>query len=202
MSSSRPDRRQRILDAALRCFSKNGVAGTRIEDVLAASHSSAGSLYHFFGGKEALAGAVYVEGLRAYHTSLAERLARLRSPEALVRAVVTHYLEWLTDHPEQARYLLEHRRSSPVRAVEKEIRAATRAAFEAYEARLAPFVIEGRVVKLPAELYAALLLGPAQTLAAHWLPRGRSDELRAAAPALADAAWRALRRGDETGGSP
>jgi AcrR family transcriptional regulator len=188
------DRRRRILTAALRCFSKRGVAGTSVEEVLRASRSSVGSLYHFFGGKEGLAGAVYVEGLRLYHESLAAKLARLREPEAIVRATVLHYVAWVTQNPEWALYLLEHRRSSHVVAVEREIRAVTREAFDAYEARLAPFVREGRVAKLPPELLASLLLGPAQALAGAWLRRGRAEELRAAAPALADAAWRALRR--------
>jgi AcrR family transcriptional regulator len=188
------DRRTRILDAALRCFAKRGVAATSVEDVLRASRSSIGSLYHFFGGKEALAGAVYVEGLRRYHESLNARLSRLRDPEACVRAVVLHYVAWVTENPQWARFLLEHRRSSHVASVEREIRAVTREAFTGFEARLAPWVSEGLVVKLPAELYASVLVGPAQALAGHWLAQNRHDELRAAAPALAEAAWRALRR--------
>jgi AcrR family transcriptional regulator len=188
------DRRSRILEAALRCFARRGVAATSVEEVLRASRSSIGSLYHFFGGKEGLAGAVYVEGLRRYHESLEARLSRLREPEACVRAVVAHYVAWVTRHPDWARFLLEHRRSSHVASVEREIRAVTREAFAAFEARLSPWVHEGRIAKLPPELYASILIGPAQVLAAHWLAQGRHDELRAAAPALAEAAWRALRR--------
>jgi AcrR family transcriptional regulator len=191
---ARSDRRSRILDAALRCFAKRGVAATAVEDVLRSSRSSIGSLYHFFGGKEELAGAVYVEGLRRYHASLAARLSRVREPEAYVRTVVTHYLRWVTDNPVWARFLLEHRRSSHVARVEREIRAVTREAFEAYQARIAPWAAEGRIAKLPPELLASILVGPAQTLAGHWLAQGRHDELLAAAPALADAAWRALQR--------
>jgi AcrR family transcriptional regulator len=190
----RSDRRQRILEAALRCFARSGVAATSVEEVLRASRSSVGSLYHFFGGKQGLAGAVYLEGLRRYHASLTACLARLREPEATVRAVVTHHLAWVTEHPDWARFLLEHRRSSQVAGVEREIRAVTREAFEGFEARFAPWVAQGRIAKLPAELYASILIGPAQVLAGHWLAQGRLAELRAAGPALAEAAWRALRR--------
>lgn len=188
------DRRSRILETALRCFARRGVSATSVEEVVRASRSSIGSLYHFFGGKEGLAGAVYVEGLRRYHESLEARLSRLRQPEACVRAVVAHYVAWVTQHPDWARFLLEHRRSSHVASVEREIRAVTREAFAAFEARLAPWVHAGRIAKLPPELYASILIGPAQALAGHWLAQGRLDELRAAAPVLAEAAWRALRR--------
>ena len=195
MSPGRPaDRRSRILAAALRCFAKRGVAATTVEDVLRASHSSVGSFYHFFESKQALAGAVYVEGLRAYHESLFTCMRGLRGPEALVRGVVAHYVAWVTRHPVQARYLLEHRRASHVTALEREVRDATREAIAAFEAQLAPFVSEGRIARLPPEIYAAQLLAPVQSLAAHWLRQGRSEELRAAAPALAESAWRAIRR--------
>lgn len=188
----RPQRRREILEAALAAFAERGFAATTIDDVRRASGASTGSLYHHFGGKAGLAGAVYLEGLRDYHESLEARLAEVAGAEALVKGVVLHYADWVAEHPAWARYLLEMRRAGSVRAVEKEIRALTRRAFRRLEGRLAPFVREGSLSKLPAELYAAVILGPSQSLAAAWIPRGRRDELRAAAPVLAEAAWRAL----------
>lgn len=202
----RPQRRREILEAALACFAERGFADTTIEALCRASGASIGSLYHHFGGKAGLAGAVYLEGLRDYHASLDAALARPTGraaraggaggaeAEALVKGIVLHYAAWVAEHPDWARYLLEMRRAESVRAVEKEIRALTRDAFARLEERLAPCVRQGSLAKLPPEMLAAVILGPSQSLAAAWIPRGRGDELRAASPALAEAAWRAVSR--------
>jgi len=196
----RPQRRREILEAALACFAERGFADTTIEALCRASGASIGSLYHHFGGKAGLAGAVYLEGLRDYHASLAAHLAHpgrradAAEAEALVKGTVLHYAAWVAEHPDWARYLLEMRRAESVRAVEKEIRALTRDAFARLEETLAPCVREGSLAKLPPEMLAAVVLGPSQALAAAWIPRGRDDALRDAAPALAEAAWRAVCR--------
>lgn len=196
----RPERRREILEAALAGFARRGFADTTIEDLCRASGASTGSLYHHFGGKAGLAGAVYLEGLRDYHASLDAHLAALTGPagaaepEVWVKGIVLHYAEWVARHPDWARYLLEMRRAESVRAVEREIRALTRDAFARLEERLAPVARQGPLAKLPPEVRAALILGPSQSLAATWIPRGRGEELRAASPALAEAAWRALQK--------
>lgn len=189
-----PDRRRRILEAALGCFEARGVEATTIEEIRRASGASTGSLYHHFGSKEALAGALYLEGLRDYHESLSARLAGLEDAERVVKAVVLHYADWVAAHPAWARYLLEMRRAASVRAVDRERRALTRRYLARLAEHLDPFVRRGRLAKLSFELTAAVLLGPSQSLAASWLPQGRLAELRAAAPLLAEVAWRAVAR--------
>lgn len=189
----RPDRRREILEAALACFARRGYAATTIEDIRRASGASTGSLYHHFRGKEPLAGALYLEGLRDYHESLRAQLDDWDDAEALVTGIVLHYVEWVTSHPDWARYLLEMRRAESVRAVEREIRSLTRRSFAKLAEHMDPFVRSGTLSKLGDELYAALILGPAHSVAGKWLPRGRLDDLRAAGPVLAEAAWRALR---------
>jgi AcrR family transcriptional regulator len=187
------DRRREILEQALHVFAGRGYAQTTIEDVRRASGASIGSLYHHFGSKEALAGALYVEGLRDYHASLLRRVSRARSAEALVKGVVRHYLDWVEANPAWARWLLEMRRAEAVRSVEDEIRALTGESARRLGAVLAPFIARGEIRPLPWDVLAALLVGPAQTLAAHAMLRGGPDGVRGHAAVLADAAWRAVR---------
>jgi AcrR family transcriptional regulator len=184
-----PDRRGAVLEAALACFARQGLEATTIEDIRRASGASVGSLYHHFGSKEGIAAAVYLEGLRAFHASLRPRVEAAEDAEVLVKAIVHHYVEWVVAHPEWARFLLEARRTQAVAEADPEIHALTREAF----ARLEPFVRRGALSKLATPLLAAILLGPAQALAGAELRRGRPAALRAAAPVLAEAAWRALR---------
>jgi AcrR family transcriptional regulator len=56
-------RRRLILDAARRCFARNGFRATSMQDVLDESGVSAGGLYRYFSGKEDLVGAIADEAL-------------------------------------------------------------------------------------------------------------------------------------------
>lgn len=47
-----PDTRERIVYSALRLFAQKGYASTSIADILQAADVNAGSLYHFFPGKQ------------------------------------------------------------------------------------------------------------------------------------------------------
>lgn len=51
-------RRQQILDAARRCFIRNGFHATSMQDVFRESGLSAGAVYRYFGGKRELIAAI------------------------------------------------------------------------------------------------------------------------------------------------
>ncbi|MFM9554333.1 MULTISPECIES: TetR/AcrR family transcriptional regulator [Streptomyces] len=51
-------RRRQILDAAARCFARNGFHATSMQDVLKEADLSAGAVYRYFGGKEELIAAI------------------------------------------------------------------------------------------------------------------------------------------------
>jgi AcrR family transcriptional regulator len=181
------DRRQEILDAALRSFNEKGVAATTVDDVRRLSGASVGSLYHHFGGKDELAEELYLEILRDYQRGFLAVLGRERDAERGIKGIVRHHLRWVRRNPERARYLLRGRPpgSDAVRDLNREL-------FRATAAWLEPHVEAGRVRRLPLDLTYAIMAGPAQEYSRHWLEgRMRSSE-RVAERELADAAWRAL----------
>jgi TetR/AcrR family transcriptional regulator, repressor of fatR-cypB operon len=55
----RPDRRESIMDAALHCFVERGFHGTAIPQIAKQAGIAAGTIYHYFDGKEALVNALY-----------------------------------------------------------------------------------------------------------------------------------------------
>ena len=62
-----PDTRERIVYSALRLFAQKGYASTSVADILQAADVNAGSLYHFFPGKQDVLLAVldaYRHGIR------------------------------------------------------------------------------------------------------------------------------------------
>ena len=190
--------REAILDAALDAFTEKGYAAATIDDVKRGSGASVGSIYHHFGGKEELAGALYAEAIGDYLSRLADELERHDGAEAGIRAVVDFHLDWVLAEPERIRFVIGFR--------EAELRPGSRAATKALNAEfgrrfarwLAPHFVSGAIRELPKEAYSALVLGPADELVRRWLAQGLRGEALARSvnesrEMLRGAAWRAVR---------
>ena len=67
-------RRRQILDAARRCFVKNGFHATSMQDVLTEADLSAGAVYRYFRSKEEIIAAIADEALTALTASVADVL--------------------------------------------------------------------------------------------------------------------------------
>ena len=182
------DRRQEILDAALRGFAEKGLAGTTVEEVRERSGASVGSIYHHFGDKEGIAAALYVDVLAGYQRGVLAVLAKAGDPGAAVEGLVRHHLRWVARNRDGARFLLSGR---PRRAA-SEVSALNQTVFEAMSGWLAEEVRAGRVRELPFELFFSLLIGPAQEFCRHWLDGRMSTSMRTAERELAAATSRAL----------
>lgn len=187
------ERRRQILEAALASFTELGFARASVDDIRRRSGASVGSIYHFFGSKDEIAAALYLEGLRDYHDGLHAHLRRKRGAAALVKGVVTYHLGWIETHPAWARFLNDMRRAESVGAVEAEIRALTKTSYRALFAQFAPHVDEGRITRLPNDEFVSVVFGPAHEYARLWLRKPAGGPLREAAARLAEAAWRAVR---------
>lgn len=198
-STPRSVRRNAILEAALDCFTRLGYPNATIEDVRRVSGASVGSIYHHFGDKEGIAGALYVEGLRRYQASLVrnalggESGGGARTARTLIRGIVTHSVDWMLDHPDWTRFLFEMRRAEGVQAVETTIHDDTREFFSRLTTRMRRHLDRGEIRPLPAEVLGALLVGPAQELVRHWLRAGAPKDVRRIRDELAEAAWRSIR---------
>ena len=86
--------RDRIVFAAMDLFHRQGYEATSISDVLAAADANAGSLYHFFPGKEAVLLAVldaYLAGV--WPAVMAPAFARTDDPVERVFEVLRDYRE-------------------------------------------------------------------------------------------------------------
>jgi 3,4-dihydroxy 2-butanone 4-phosphate synthase/GTP cyclohydrolase II len=210
-------RRRKILDAALQCFSRSGLAETKIGDICAQADVSTGSVYHHFEGKDQLAVALYLEGLRDYHQGLLAELRRHGTAERGIRAMVSHHIDWVVRHPEWARFLSQHRQADflsrlvplDATAIPREesgassrenlregkthIREMTEAFHAEVGAWLLPFVERGEVARLPRELFTPVVMGPTLDYMARWLAGRDQGDPRHATEVLATAAWNAVR---------
>ncbi len=95
--------RERILEAALREFSANGLAGARTEQIAVAAGVNKALLYYYFESKEKLyAAALEFVAARVRDRSMAVFLREASPGERLVRAALEHFDRILTQREFQS----------------------------------------------------------------------------------------------------
>jgi len=188
-------RKVEILEAALICFAEIGIAGTTIEHIRCRSGASTGSIYHHFGNKEGIAGALYLHGKALYWDGVFQVLEKAQTGEELIKGVVHHHLDWTEAHPGWARYLLYMRRDAVIKEAEAELRRLTAETLSKVGTIVRPFVERGEIAPYPKELYIPLLIGPAQEVIRHWLAGRSNTPPSQIKDTLAEAAWRIFKPG-------
>lgn len=92
-------RREELLDAAERCFLDRGVAGTSVDDIVAAAGVAKGTFYLYFPSKEKVLGALQERYVAAFRATLAAAMERRRADDfagrldAWVKAAVDDQLD-------------------------------------------------------------------------------------------------------------
>jgi AcrR family transcriptional regulator len=188
-----PARRAAILDAALQCFIGQGVEATTIDDIVRASSSSIGSVYHHFGNKEGVAAGLFIDGITRLNADLLKKLARCKTAEAGVRTVVTQYCEWGAEHRDIARYLLNSRDISFPPETKQRLREIHRAHIGEVFRWFGPHVRDGRMKALPIDAYVPIISGPIQDYTRAWLAGQVKESPAKVKTVFADAAWNAVR---------
>ena len=183
----------KVLEAALKLFDSVGYSAATIEDIRLQSEVSIGSIYHRFGSKEGIAGALYVESLRDYQRGLVRVLLDSDDAEGGVTGAVGHHVRWVDGNRARARFLMRRRETELAQVNRRDVELLNRELFVALEEWYRPRVAAGEMRDLPLPLLYAVGFGPAQELARHALEGSKPPRLVEAEPALADAAWAALR---------
>jgi len=184
--------RDAILAAGLEAFDTVGFDQATVAAIRAAAGVSNGSFFHFFGAKEQLAAALFLEAIKAYHAAMLAALRDDPTAPAGIAGLIEAHLGWVVIHRPRARFLFEQVRAEWLAHIRDE-QAAENAAFgSGIEAWQAPLTAAGALRAMPAALFAAQIIGPAQIFCRAWLS-GRSEaDPRDQAPALIDCARRAL----------
>jgi AcrR family transcriptional regulator len=184
-------RREQILRAALACFLEKGVAGTSIAEIRQRSGASTGSIYHFFPSKEAIAVALYLDGLSGWTAATLNVPPDAGAGEAIDR-MVCDAVDWGLSNGPLMRFMDENRFLLVRVAGLEEATAILLAARERGE-RIVKLLAEGGELRVRDwELCQPILLGPIQA----WLQLHRQGQAAAepdaAKSTLATAARRAL----------
>jgi TetR/AcrR family transcriptional regulator, transcriptional repressor of aconitase len=101
-------RRRQILDAARRCFVRNGFHATSMQDILREANLSAGAVYRYFKSKDEIIAAIGFANVAAFTAAVREVLQAgdpLPLDEAFGRLLVA--LERLDEEQDQAKITLQ-----------------------------------------------------------------------------------------------
>jgi AcrR family transcriptional regulator len=96
----RADLRARLLDAAVACFARQGIAGSSLRDIATAAGATPALLHYYFGNRDALLDAAIEERLMPVMQGLRVPLQQAGDdPRALIRDFVRAVLGTAMAHP-------------------------------------------------------------------------------------------------------
>lgn len=186
MSSRKAD----ILQAALECFSSQGIEGTTVDMIRERSGASVGSLYHHFGSKEKIASALYMEGLRNMRELQDKRVQRCQTLEQFLKAIVGSHVDWIASNPDWARFLFSQRPVVSKTGDETLMKEESLASYQQLMTRFFELAPAGYDLPYPKAICVSLLIGPVHEYARAWLSGRQSKSLAGQKEFFADAAWR------------
>jgi AcrR family transcriptional regulator len=153
-------RRTEILEAALRCFDRQGIHATTIEDIRAESGASIGSIYHQFESKDEILAQIYCRAISTYGDGLTAALHSKRNVKQGVRAAVGFHVRWISTHQALARIMLRWDESELTETGQTMLGEETRRFGKELGLWLREAVARGEIRSMSPELYAALFMGP------------------------------------------
>lgn len=187
------DKRDRILEAAIRVFARNGFHATRVSEVAKAAGVADGTIYLYFKSKEELLVSLFEDRVEKLLVYMRDELPKEESPPARLRAVINMQLGLLEDERELAEVITVILRQST--RLMKEF-AAPR--FLAYLDAIAKIIAEGQASgefrkDVSPHIVARAVFGALDGITLTWaLGRAEQGALNRAAGQLADVLLRGL----------
>jgi AcrR family transcriptional regulator len=175
--------RDRILQAALRVFAGKGYHGAAVDDIVRASRTSKGAVYHHFPNKEALFLALVDELSARLATAVTAAIERSHGPLGKVEAALRAGIETFAEHRELARILLLESASlgKAYQAKRAEVHGRFAALIQVY---LDQAVAEGSIPPLDTRVATLAWLGAVNEVVIRSLQSGEAELLTRAVPAL------------------
>ncbi|MCO6432465.1 MAG: TetR/AcrR family transcriptional regulator [Deltaproteobacteria bacterium] len=188
--------RERILAAALKLFVEQGYFNTNIPDLSRESKCSVGSIYHNFKNKEEVAVALYEEGIKSFRRALENALNGVSEVSQVVHVVVRSFLEFSEVNYQFSKYLWLSRHNEFMSGV---IKSPTMVGFDKLGKSLTKSIKggirEGKILPLNANIIWTILFGIPMAYVRDWLDGYNPEPPSKVADQLADACWRALKKG-------
>jgi AcrR family transcriptional regulator len=196
---TRPATRDRILQAAREVFAEKGYHRALVDDIVRASRTSKGAVYHHFPNKEALFLALVDEFAGRLAEAVGRAIGAAHGALGKVQAALTAGLETFARHRDLARILLLESTSLGPAYQDKRREVHERFA-SLIRAHLDEAVAEGSIPALDTRVATLAWLGALNEVVVQWLYTGRPDLLEEAVPALTPMLLRSI--GAKPAGGP
>lgn len=185
--------RQRILDASLELFVKQGYFNTNVPDISRLSRCSVGSIYHHFLNKEEIAAQLYKDGIELFREALSKDFDSSAELRTIVKSVVVAFLKFSEEHSLLARYIWLARHSE---FLSKKILRPTVVGFDRL-GRILTHAIKrgirsGEIAPYKAEIIWSIVFGIPLSFMTDWLDNYTKQTPSEVADVIADAVWQAL----------
>lgn len=94
-----PDKRARILEAAIRVFAKKGFYGAKVSEIAADAGVADGTIYLYFKNKDDLLISLFEERMEGMLAGLRDAIIGVEAGPAKLRACIDHLLSFAQDNP-------------------------------------------------------------------------------------------------------
>jgi AcrR family transcriptional regulator len=180
--TSKTATRDRILDAALEVFARKGYHRALVDDIVRASSTSKGAVYHHFPNKQAVFLALVDDFAARLTGAVAAAVGSLRGALPKVEGALVAALSTFAENERLARLiLLEAVSLGPVyRAKRSEVAGRFAALIQGY---LDEAVADGSIAPLDTRVATLAWLGAVNEIVIQWL-HGDVSDLEATIPAL------------------
>jgi AcrR family transcriptional regulator len=180
---TKPATRDKILQAALEVFAEKGYHRALVDDIVRASRTSKGAVYHHFPNKEALFLALVDDFAARLAAAMGAAIADAHGALGKVQAALTAGLETFARHRDLARILLLESVSlgSAYQSKRLEVHERFASLIQAY---LDDAVAEGSIPALDTRVATLAWLGAVNEVVIQWLYTGRPDLMTEAVPGL------------------
>lgn len=184
-------KRQILLDA-LACFLEYGLDATSIEMIRDKSESSVGAIYYHFKNKEGVIAALVFAALDDQASLRDQYLERERSLRDVLNALIYSYVDWVSDQPHFAKFLMlahfsvmqgEHRPS---------LNEKNKIRNQKIVNNIAAYSDAELLKSVPSELMMSLVIGATESYCRAWLSEKVLTNPKVYRENLAQAAWDSL----------
>lgn len=184
--------KREILEQALSCFNESGIEATTIDSIRARCETSVGAIYHHFGNKEGILGALFFAVLDDQREFFNQYVDEADTLEGVVSALVSGYVDWVVQNPEWARFQFQARASVAKGPHRQELADRNARQLQGLKEKLRAIDTKGFKITLPFELLPSLIIGPSENYCRAWLSGRVQTSPKEFRGQLATAAWRSI----------
>ncbi|MCU4347067.1 TetR/AcrR family transcriptional regulator [Acinetobacter lactucae] len=185
--------KRQILIDALFCFLENGIETTSIEMIRSKSDSSVGAIYHHFKNKEGIVATLFFAALDDQAALRDDYLERTKSLKEVLYAFIHSYVDWVSEQPEFAKFLISAR-FNVMQGGEDQERLAQKNKIRNQKIfnAISNYAESDFFKSIPHELLLSLVIGSTENYCRAWLSQKVPSNPKVYKDILAKAAWDSL----------